>query len=212
LATRAEIGRMKRERTRAMLVAAAMRAFARLGPDATSIDDVILEAGVSHGTFYNYFDTQDDLLAAVAVEISDQLLLNTELQRQLADPADRVACAVRIFIRLAAADPVRGWLIVRIALVAAPLGDIMQSYMTGDINAGLAAGRFKNCSPQVAADVVLGLGLMGMRSVLRGDANAGHAEDIAEAVLLALGVDDAGAVARYDLDDKALAGRGRALG
>lgn len=192
-----------------MLVTAAMRAFARLGPDATSIDDVILEAGVSHGTFYNYFDTQDDLLTAVATEISDEVLSRAELRRQLPDPADRVACAVRNFIRLAAADPTRGWVIVRIALVTAPLGEVMRSYMTSDIAAGLATGRFRNCSPQLAADVILGLGLMGMRSVLHGDAKIDHAEDVAEAVLLALGVSNAAAVARYSLDEVALAARGK---
>lgn len=190
-----------------MLVDAAMRTFARLGPDSTAIDDVILEAGVSHGTFYNYFATRDELLATVAAEISNQLLARMALQRGLPDPADRVACAVRTFILMAAADPIRGWVIVRTALMAAPLGEMMRSQMMHDIKAGLAAKRFQKCSVQAAADAILGLGLMGMRSVLRGDAGLEHAEHVAEMVLRALGVTDATEMARRALGDDAIIAR-----
>ena len=190
-----------------MLVDAAMRSFARLGPDSTAIDDVILEAGVSHGTFYNYFATRDELLATVAAEISDQLLARMAPQRALPDPADRVACAVRTFIRMAAADPIRGWVIVRTALIAAPLGEMMRSQMTHDITTGQSTKRFNKCSGQAAADTILGLGLMGMRSVLRGEAGSDHAEQIAEMVLLALGVSDAAEIARREISDQAVAAR-----
>jgi AcrR family transcriptional regulator len=190
-----------------MLVEAAMRTFARLGPDSTAIDDVILEAGVSHGTFYNYFTTLDELFSTVAAEISDQLLARMALQRNLPDPADRVACAVRTFILMAAADPVRGWVVVRIALVSAPLGEMMRSWMTDDITTGLSAKRFRTSSVQAAADAILGLGLMGMRSVLRGEAGIEHAEHVAEMVLRALGVPDAAEVAQRDISDDAIIAR-----
>src|SRR5579862_1856074 len=73
-ADRVDIGREKRRRTRAALIEAAMKVFARLGPDAPIIDDFIAEAGVARGTFYNYFETREELLIAVATELSDRLL------------------------------------------------------------------------------------------------------------------------------------------
>src|SRR5579871_630940 len=206
---RTEIGKRKRARTKAALIEAAMKVFARLGPDAPTIDDFIAEAGVARGTFYNYFETREELLTAVASEISDQLLANMHAVRDLPDPADRVCCSVRTFVRLAASDPTRGWVIVRIALIAAPLGASMRNYMFEDIRSGLASGRFRVPSPQTAADLILGIGLMGMRSVLRGEADATHAESVAQVVLAALGVKDAAAIAHRSMEADALARRCR---
>ncbi|WP_431268743.1 hypothetical protein [Dankookia sp. P2] len=44
----------------------------------------------------------------------------------------------------------------------------MRADLAADIADGIAAGRFDVASPQVAHDLVLGAGIMGMRSVLRG--------------------------------------------
>jgi AcrR family transcriptional regulator len=181
-------------------VEAAMRVFARLGPDAPTIDDFVAEAGVAKGTFYNYFETRDELLIAVASVVSDQLITEMLNIRKLSDPAERVGRAVRLFVRKAASDPTWGWIIVRIALVAAPLGAGMREHLAIDINDGLSAGRFQSPSVQAAYDLVLGLGMMGMRSVLRGDVGTGHAEDIAQLVLRALGVQDATEVARRPIE------------
>lgn len=38
------------------------------------IDDVIAEAGVSRGTFYNYFRTNTELMAAVGETLADELV------------------------------------------------------------------------------------------------------------------------------------------
>lgn len=176
-----------------------MRVSARLGPDAATIDDIIAEAGVARGTFYNYFLTRDDVLVAVASTLSDSLLQEMNYQRDLPDPADRVSRAVRTFIRTAAADSVAGWVIVRIALIAAPLGTAMRDYLAEDVDAGLAAGRFQARSVQAACDTILGMGLMGMRSVLRGEATKDHAEHMAEMVLRALAVPDATEIASLPL-------------
>ncbi|MFD2272333.1 TetR/AcrR family transcriptional regulator [Undibacterium arcticum] len=44
------------------------------GPDLPVIDDFIAAAGVARGTFYNYFNTTSELLAAVTGEMSDEVL------------------------------------------------------------------------------------------------------------------------------------------
>lgn len=197
--TRAEIGRQKRERTSVRLTDAAMRVVARLGPGTVTIDDVIAEAAVARGTFYNYFNTIDDVLVAVGVRISDQLIVRMAADRHFADPALRVGAAVRRFIQLAMADSNAGWVIVRIALQTAPIGDRMRDEIATDLLDGIRTGRFRVESAQAASDAVLGLGMMGMRSVLRNEAGPEHAEHIAEMALRALGVPDAAEIARHPL-------------
>jgi AcrR family transcriptional regulator len=192
---RAAIGRARRDRTRAVLVEAALHVFARMGPDAPNVDDFIAEAGVARGTFYNHFDGREDLLVAVATLAAEQMEAERMRSQGVADPAERMACALRIYIRKAAADAPWGWVIVRIALVAAPLGPAMRANLQKDLADGIAAGRFVVPSLQAAQDLVLGAGIMGMRTVLRGEAEATHAETVAQMVLQALGVPDAAEVA-----------------
>ncbi|WP_237217255.1 TetR/AcrR family transcriptional regulator [Falsiroseomonas oryziterrae] len=198
-ARRAELGRARRDRTRGLLVEAALRVFARMGPDAPNVDDFTAEAGVARGTFYNYFDGREDLLVAVATLAAERMEAERMRSQGLADPAERMACALRSYIRQAAADPAWGWVIVRIALVAAPLGPAMRANLEKDLADGIAAGRFVVPSMQAAQDLVLGAGIMGMRAVLKGDADPGHAEAVARMVLLSLGVADAAEVATRPL-------------
>ena len=57
---------MERERsarTETRILEAALGVFADMGPDAPKIDDFAQAAGVSRGTFYNYFESVDALLA-----------------------------------------------------------------------------------------------------------------------------------------------------
>ena len=57
---RAEIGREKRTRTRAQLIAAARSLFARQAVESVTVDDVVREAGLAKGTFYVHFEDLRD--------------------------------------------------------------------------------------------------------------------------------------------------------
>ena len=50
---------------RAQILDGAMRIFMRLGFDASSMNDITREAGVSKGTLYVYFKNKEDLFAAI---------------------------------------------------------------------------------------------------------------------------------------------------
>jgi len=56
----------QKEGRRQEILAAALRCFARNGFHSTTITDVVRESGVSQGTFYLYFETKDDVIAALA--------------------------------------------------------------------------------------------------------------------------------------------------
>jgi AcrR family transcriptional regulator len=89
---RAEIGREKRARTRAQLIAAANALFAHQAVESVTVDDVVREAGVAKGTFYVHFKDLRELTAAVADELVkaiDDLLQPIRLT--IDDPALRIA-------------------------------------------------------------------------------------------------------------------------
>lgn len=61
-------------RTRAALLAAARPVFERDGYLASRVTDIADEAGVSHGTFYTYFDSKEEIFAAVLHELQEEML------------------------------------------------------------------------------------------------------------------------------------------
>src|SRR5271165_6765365 len=71
---RPRVAAERRERMRKRLIESAMIVFAENGTGATMIPDVIAAAGVSQGSFYNYFRTNDDLLTAISEELSNEML------------------------------------------------------------------------------------------------------------------------------------------
>ncbi len=55
---------------RAQLLAAACRVLARKGYARASVSDIIREAGVARGTFYNYFESKQALFHAALVDLT----------------------------------------------------------------------------------------------------------------------------------------------
>lgn len=106
----------KRERTRAQLIDAALSVLSVRGLEATSIDDLMEVAGMSRGTFYNYFQTRDEVLIAASRHIEDQVL--KQVIGQLPDDVDddsRIACAIHGLLGFFLANPRLGWVQIRLA-------------------------------------------------------------------------------------------------
>lgn len=70
----------RKARTRAALLAAAARVYARRGFDGATLDEVAAEAGYSKGAVYGHFGSKENLLLALmgehlASEIAEQVML-----------------------------------------------------------------------------------------------------------------------------------------
>jgi len=167
-ARRAQIGRAKRARTRKELVSAAFNVFAEKGFDAPVVADFIAASGVSRGTFYNYFQTREEILAAVADELAREINASIlPVLADLRDPAELAAAALRCFIGMAASDPIRGAILVRMIPVAGgPLNEQMRRHAVTMFSEGVSSGRFKIESIQAAHDIGLGMVAMVVRTIL----------------------------------------------
>jgi AcrR family transcriptional regulator len=185
-----------------MLVDAAVRVFARKGAGAAAIHEIAAEAGVANGTFYNYFRTREELLAAASVRLADRF--NADVTASAAgatDPAERVAIGSRRFVLQAMSDPTWGAALLRVwastPVVSAETGAAVLS----DLRAGRRARRLHYPSEAAALDLIGGAVLAGMRTVLEKRAGAGHASAIATLILAGLGVpqSEAARIARRPL-------------
>lgn len=65
--------RAQGRKTMAKLLDAGMQVFAEKGFHAARVDDIVRVARASHGTFYLYFSSKEDLLRALAVQCSEQM-------------------------------------------------------------------------------------------------------------------------------------------
>jgi AcrR family transcriptional regulator len=97
---------MLRAKTRALIIHSAIPVFAEFGPDAPTIDDFVKVAGVSRGTFYNYFRTTHELLDAALVTLSDEFV--AAIFPTVADepnPVIRLARATWLYYHRVRANP-----------------------------------------------------------------------------------------------------------
>lgn len=152
LERRAEIGREKRARTKAKLVAAAKTLFSRGAWEAVTVDEVVKEAGVAKGTFYGHFNDLGELAAAVADELIqsfDELIQSQRLT--ISDPLLRVAFGCDAFIGKSLED--RSWasLVSRMARSYPALGHSARTRLSADVRDALKQ------SPQAGLSLELGL-------------------------------------------------------
>jgi AcrR family transcriptional regulator len=90
----------KGRRTRARLLEAGKAVFERDGFLQARISDIAAEAGVSHGSFYHYFDTKKELFREIAEEVEVRLVSMDDIAHNVdqAGPIDRIRAANRSYL------------------------------------------------------------------------------------------------------------------
>jgi AcrR family transcriptional regulator len=178
-----------RARTKALLLDAAVRLFARQGVGATAIHEIAAEAGVANGTFYNYFRTREEVLEEVSIHLAERLQGEiTAASAGVTDGAERMAIATRRFVLQATRDPV--WAAAMLRVSTSDAGALARTAgpVLHDLRLGRRQGRFAYRDETAALDLVSGTVLAGIRTVLEGRAGAAHPSLIAGMILRGLGL------------------------
>ncbi len=179
----------RRERMRARLLDAALLLGASRGMEAITIDNVISEAQVARGSFYKYFATPAELVQALAVELSDELIRAMHpMVEPLADPAARVATGIRTALLLAKACPALGSFMVRAGWPAMERTHGFFTLVAVDIRKGIRNGRFADLQAEIALNLVAGTVVGAMHSITQKRVARDFPEQTALAVLRGLGL------------------------
>jgi AcrR family transcriptional regulator len=187
---RPRVAAERRERMRLRLLGTAIRLGAEKGPASISIDDVIVGAEVSRGSFYKYFASTDALVREVAMQITNELIRMAEpLVLGLDDPAERVACGIRVVSRTAIDHPVVAGFIVRLGWPDVRQPDILLDFLRRDLNAGIRQRRFVRMPITLALNTVVGAVIGATHCMLDADCERDFAEQTAAAALRALGIE-----------------------
>ena len=201
----------RKERTRAALIGAAQRLIAE-GRVNVPVLEITQAADVGMGSFYNHFDSKEQLFEAAVADVLDAHgALLDRLTASIEDPAETFATSFRLTGRLFRRRPqeseillANGW-----ALLSSDRG--LAPRALRDIKAAAEAGRFRIDDPDLAL-ATAGGALLGLGALLREDRDRddAHAADaVTENVLRLFGVDvdEAHAICQRPLPDLRIGGQ-----
>ena len=187
---RAEIGRARRARTRAHILAVTFDLFGRENGLFRRIEEICAAAGVTRQTFYNHFNGMDELREALSYEVAhDFLMAVIQKLEAMPDAAERAASAIRFYLRRGAQDPRWAWSIVNISACGIIFGAETFRQAQRTVEEGMAAGVFTIADARLGRDLVLGTTLSALVTQLREETGADYGGRIAAAVLVGLGVE-----------------------
>ncbi|WP_199062235.1 TetR/AcrR family transcriptional regulator [Serratia sp. ASV30] len=64
---------------RAEILQAASELFQEIGYESTSVDSIVRSAGIAKGTFYYYFKSKDEVLAALAQQLCAEMVARSQI-------------------------------------------------------------------------------------------------------------------------------------
>jgi len=179
----------RRERMRLRLLSTAVRIGAEKGPSAISIDDIVVGAEVSRGSFYKYFPSTDALLQEVATQIANELIRMAEpVVQGIEDPAERVASGIRLVARTAIDHPTVAACLVKLGWPDVHAPDVLLEFVRRDLSTGIRQRRFTRMPITLALNIVAGSVIGATHCMLHPDCQADFAEQTAAAALRALGM------------------------
>jgi AcrR family transcriptional regulator len=180
---RPRVAAERRARMRRTLVEAALLVFAEKGVDASVIDDVITAAGVSRGTFYNYFRTNTELLIAANEELGNELVRHIEENvGSIPSPATRLATGIRLYFDMARRFPLLAQFLARVGPQAAGPSNLLYKYLPVHLVAGMKCGELVAMPVPAALDIIVGSGILAVARISAGKAD----DEYLDACLLGL--------------------------
>lgn len=186
---RAQIGLEKRARTRAMLLEVTFALLGREGGLTTRIEEICDAAGVSRGTFYNYFNSVEELYDALSFELNHEFNVKvTDILMQMPTAAERAGSAIRYYLDRAVRDPKWAWAMVHVSASGPIFGADTYKHAQATAEEGIATGEFELTGPNSGRDLQLGATLAAMKTQLTNSPSPNYAASVARHVLRGMGV------------------------
>src|SRR3954454_9719361 len=195
----------RKQKTRAALISAA-QSFIAAGKLNVPVLEITQAADVGMGSFYNHFDSKEELFDAALTEVLDvHGALLDELTPALDDPAEAFARSFRLTGRMFRQRPQESKVLLSSGLTLLSSDRGVAPRARRDIRAGVDAGRFHVKDLSLAMAVVGGA-LLGLGQLLHDEPDRDDADDadtVTEHVLrlLGMGVDEAPRICQLPLPD-----------
>ena len=163
--------------------------MAERGVEAVGLAEITDAADLGAGTFYNYFQSRDEIVEAVAEASIESM--GGALDRMTADMPDAAevfAASLRHLVLKAVTDPLWGWFVVRLGVAHPKLIEILGPRAARDLRRGVDAGRFAIPDIDIATSCTFGSLLATLHLVLSTETKDGVDELFAQTMLCMVGV------------------------
>jgi AcrR family transcriptional regulator len=181
----------RKARTRQALIDAAVRLIGEGRGDRASIQEITDAADIGFGSFYNHFDSKEQLFQTASEEVLERWgQMIDRASAGIADQAERFAVGMRISGRLGWTHPDIAGFLTGSGLDALDIPAGLAPRALRDIETGRDAGRFIVPAAEIALSAVAG-GLLGLlRQCQRHPerVNEASVDQLAEAVLRLFGI------------------------
>ena len=181
----------RKARTRQALIDAAVRLIAQGRGDRASIAEITEEADIGFGSFYNHFDSKEQLFQTASEEVLERWgQMIDRATADLTDPAERFVVGTRISGRLGWTHPDIAGFLTGAGLDALDIPGGLAPRALRDIRAGQASGRFTGPDAEIALSAAAG-GLLGLLRICRQHPDRvteATVDQLAEAELRLLGI------------------------
>jgi AcrR family transcriptional regulator len=155
---RTRTARVRREKTRRRILEAAFSLFDERGVNRVSVDDVREAAGLSRGSFYNYFSTYESMLIEIAATIATQINQEqSEYFGAIPDLAERICQNIRYFITRASSDRACSGILIRVLPLVGPPNVSMRQHAEAEFTEAATRGMVNVPSISVALDMGYGI-------------------------------------------------------
>jgi AcrR family transcriptional regulator len=155
----------RKARTRQALIDAAARLIAEGRGERASIQEITEAADIGFGSFYNHFDSKDELFRTASEEVLERWgLMIDRACAGIDDPAEVFATSFRISGRLGWTHPELARFITGAGLDLLDIPRGLAPRALRDVKIGQAAGRFTFPHAEIALSAVAG-GLLGLLRV-----------------------------------------------
>jgi AcrR family transcriptional regulator len=157
---------------------------------ALEVEDVIKQAEVSRGSFYNYFPSLPALYEGLAKQLMQEFAgLIDDSMPQGIDTATRLAISMRILMRLVVDFPMLGRFLTQIQWPNQNSDTEIFQNIIRDIQLGIKEGSFTNMPSSIGANIAIGSLIGGIHAMLLKRPAKGFEDQVTNQVLIGLGID-----------------------
>ena len=194
---------------RRRILDAAATVIASKGANTTSLDDFVMATDVSRDDFLTHFPTVMDVLQALNARITRELDWGLEDARNtIDDPVELIAAIMHRIWAATVADPVKGWVAIRLEGSVAPVESVWQEQFDVLHRRAVTDGRFYPTDLRAARSLTFGAFRMAMREYYLGRVGADQGHQLVVMLLVAFGLPRAEALAISQAQDLTAAIRG----
>lgn len=180
---------LRMRETRSKLLNAAYTIMSQRGLDNSTIAEIIEIAGVGVGSFYNYFDSKEDLARAVFLSRADSFGADLEIVVRSAPDAAAATCyAYRRLIDEAERDSVWASFIVQLEPTMQMLDGMLRKYARVGLGIGVETGQLQISDVEVAITAIHAIEVAVVKSMIAGEISHPDAHKSVELPLRMFGV------------------------